>query len=154
MGDGERPTDERVIVAMGGARRRRAQRHASPAGERRAAAGCVALVGAGPGDPELLTLKAAKLVQRADAIVYDRLVAPAILALAPRAQKHYVGKARSRHAMPQEDINALIVQLARQGLRVVRLEEPWAKRRMLLCHTTQALEFTGVRALIEALTPG
>ena len=121
MGDGRQPPDEPVIVAMRGARAGRAESR-SNARDRRDADGCVALVGAGPGDPELLTLKAAKLIQRADAIVYDRLVAPAILALAPRAQKHYVGKARSRHAMPQESINALLVQLARQGLRVVRLK--------------------------------
>ena len=122
MGDGRQPPDEHVIVAIRAARGRREEADALRAGERRGAVGCVALVGAGPGDPELLTLKAAKLIQRADAIVYDRLVAPAILALAPRAQKHYVGKARSRHAMPQEAINALLVQLARQGLRVVRLK--------------------------------
>lgn len=85
--------------------------------------GSVALVGAGPGDPELLTLKALKLIQHADVIVYDRLVAPEILALAhPRSQHIYVGKARSRHTLPQRDISALLVRLARDGKRVVRLK--------------------------------
>jgi uroporphyrin-III C-methyltransferase/precorrin-2 dehydrogenase/sirohydrochlorin ferrochelatase len=93
------------------------------AAPRRAAAGSVALVGAGPGDPELLTLKALKLIQSADAIVYDRLVAPEILALAPRrSQRIYVGKQRSRHTLAQQDISALLVRLAREGKRVVRLK--------------------------------
>jgi uroporphyrin-III C-methyltransferase / precorrin-2 dehydrogenase / sirohydrochlorin ferrochelatase len=82
----------------------------------------VSLVGAGPGDPELLTLAAVRRIEAADAIVHDRLVAPSILALAPGAQKFYAGKARNLHALPQEEINALLVRLAREGRRVVRLK--------------------------------
>ena len=85
--------------------------------------GSVALVGAGPGDPELLTLRALKLIRRADVIVYDRLVAPEIVAMArSRAQRIYVGKQRSNHALAQEQIGALLVRLAREGKRVVRLK--------------------------------
>ena len=84
--------------------------------------GSVALVGAGPGDPDLLTVKAVALIKRADVIVHDRLVAPEILALAPRARRVYVGKSRSRHALAQSAINALLVELARCGQRVVRLK--------------------------------
>jgi len=86
-------------------------------------AGSVTLVGAGPGDPELLTLRAVRMIGRADAIVYDRLVAPEILALArPHAELFYVGKQRNRHTLPQDDINALLVRLAHEGKRVVRLK--------------------------------
>ena len=104
--------------------RTRARRTGSQGFPRRAGGGMgsVALVGAGPGDPELLTLKAVRLIEAADAIVHDRLVSSSILALAPRARKFYVGKARDRHALAQEDINALLVRLAFEGLRVVRLK--------------------------------
>lgn len=83
----------------------------------------VALVGAGPGDPDLLTLRAARLIGAADDIVYDQLVGDGILDLArAEAQRHYVGKQRDRHTLPQSQINALLVRLARMGRRVVRLK--------------------------------
>ena len=86
-------------------------------------AGKVWLVGAGPGDPDLLTLRAARLIMRARLIVHDGLVDPAILALArPEARLVSVAKRRSRHTMPQEEINALLVREALAGSEVVRLK--------------------------------
>ena len=85
--------------------------------------GEVALVGGGPGDPELLTFKAVRLLQRADVVVYDRLISNGVMDLARRdAHKIYVGKKASSHTLPQEDINQLLVDLAHQGKRVVRLK--------------------------------
>ena len=87
------------------------------------ARGIVSLVGAGPGAADLLTLRALQRLSDADVIVYDRLVSEAVLALArPEAERTFVGKARANHCMPQADINALLVRLARAGKRVVRLK--------------------------------
>lgn len=85
--------------------------------------GEVYLLGGGPGDPELLTLKALKLLQRADVVLYDNLVAPEIVAMArPDAARVYVGKKCSNHTLPQEEINALLVKFAQAGKKVARLK--------------------------------
>ncbi|GMA50641.1 hypothetical protein GCM10025857_19980 [Alicyclobacillus contaminans] len=85
--------------------------------------GCVYLVGAGPGDPGLLTVKGKRCLEQADAIVFDRLVSPRLLGYArPDAEWFDVGKAAAAHTLPQEEINALLVRLARAGKTVVRLK--------------------------------
>lgn len=85
--------------------------------------GRIFLVGAGPGDPELLTLKAARLLAAADVVVHDRLVGEGVLDLIrPDARRLYVGKRRSHHSVPQDEVNRLLVALAQQGLNVVRLK--------------------------------
>ncbi len=86
-------------------------------------AGKVWLVGAGPGDPDLLTVKAARLIGSADAIVYDHLVGEGVRALFPANARHiYVGKKAAKHTVPQEEINRLLVELAGEKLSVVRLK--------------------------------
>jgi uroporphyrin-III C-methyltransferase len=85
--------------------------------------GKVYLVGAGPGDPKLLTIKAAELIKDADVIIYDRLVGDAILTLtSEKAEKIYVGKRTGKHEIPQEKITELIIEKSWQGGKIVRLK--------------------------------
>ena len=85
--------------------------------------GRVYLVGAGPGDPELLTLRAVRLLQKAQVVVYDHLVSSAVLEfVSPTAQRIYAGKRRNEHTLRQEEINSLLISLANQGKQVVRLK--------------------------------
>jgi uroporphyrin-III C-methyltransferase len=85
--------------------------------------GCVFIVGAGPGDPGLMTVRGLDLLRRADVIVYDRLVNPKLLDEAPvDCRRIFAGKACGAHAMPQSEINALLIAEARHGQRVVRLK--------------------------------
>jgi uroporphyrin-III C-methyltransferase len=86
-------------------------------------AGIVHLVGAGPGDPELITVKGLRLLQQADVVVYDRLAPPPLLRqTSPQAEMIYAGKAPGHHALRQEQINALLIDRARKGKMVVRLK--------------------------------
>jgi len=92
-------------------------------GEPKAETGRVSLVGAGPGDPELLTLRAARALREADVIVYDKLVDPAVLDYARRdARRIFAGKSKGDHTLPQSEINALLVAEAKAGRHVVRLK--------------------------------
>ena len=86
-------------------------------------AGEVALIGAGPGDPDLLTLQAYRFIQQAEVVIYDRLVSEPIMALLPiNCEKIYVGKKQADHRVPQEAINQLLVDHAKREKRVVRLK--------------------------------
>src|ERR1039458_9154672 len=85
--------------------------------------GKVYLVGAGPGDPELITVKGRRLLQQAEVILYDHLAPAALLDLAPpTAERIYAGKKKSAHAFSQEEICAMLIERARRGLTVVRLK--------------------------------
>jgi uroporphyrinogen III methyltransferase/synthase len=109
----------RAIARVAGGVERGARPH-SPA--KRRGRGTVALVGAGPGDPGLITVRGLELLRRAHVVVYDRLVHPRVLAEAPRARRVFAGKASGHHPLPQEQINALLIMHAWRGLRVVRLK--------------------------------
>ncbi|RJG11131.1 uroporphyrinogen-III C-methyltransferase [Pseudomonas cavernicola] len=115
------PIAERMLAGQGAEAEKLLQAKLSGAAPK--VLGEVYLVGAGPGDPDLLTFRALRLMQQADVVLYDRLVAPAIIELCRRdAERVYVGKQRAEHALPQEQLNQQLVELAKQGKRVLRLK--------------------------------
>lgn len=117
------PIAEMVFAGRTGDARRAIREELASASNWTPSTGEVYLVGAGPGDPDLLTSRAIRLMQRADVVVHDRLVSDAVLRLARQdAPRIYAGKERSKHALPQENINQLLVRLAREGKRVLRLK--------------------------------
>lgn len=92
-------------------------------GKSQLAKGQVALVGSGPGDAELLTIRAVRFIEQAEIVIYDRLVSEEILALLPNdCEKYYVGKEQAKHCVPQEQINQLLVKHAKLGKKVLRLK--------------------------------
>ncbi len=99
------------------------ERGLAQADHERAPEGEVYLIGTGPGDPDLLTFRALRLMQNADVVVYDRLIGDTIVDLCRRdAERIFVGKSRDRHALPQAEINQLLIRLARAGKRAARLK--------------------------------
>lgn len=119
----EGPVAEQALAGRLGEARDRLQSAIDSADVRALSKGEVYLVGAGPGDPDLLTFRALRLLQKADVVLYDRLVSDQVLEMARRdADLVYVGKARDKHALPQDNINDLLVHYAQQGKKVCRLK--------------------------------
>ncbi len=117
------PAAEMVFAGQEAAAEREVESALSESFGGAARIGPVYLIGAGPGNPDLLTLRALRLIQQADVVLYDHLAASEIVGLARRdAQRVYVGKESGNHALPQEDLNQLLVSLAREGKCVVRLK--------------------------------
>ena len=117
------PIAEMIFAGRADAARRALRDELAAGADSFSMSGEVYLVGAGPGDPDLLTSRAIRLMQRADVVVHDRLVSEAVLRLARQdAPRIHAGKERSRHMLPQESINKLLVRLAKEGKRVLRLK--------------------------------
>lgn len=116
------PVGEMVLAGKEEEAARLVQRFIDNPGEAQQT-GEVYLIGAGPGDPDLMTFKAARLLQAADVVLYDRLVSPKVLDMARRdAERIYVGKRRTDHKVPQQEINQMLLELAQQGKCVARLK--------------------------------
>ncbi len=117
------PIGEMALSGRETAAQQALERAIEQGNERTSKVGEVYLVGGGPGDPDLLTFRALRLMQQADVVLYDRLVSPQVLELTRRdAERIYVGKNQANHALPQNEINRTLVRLAKEGKRVLRLK--------------------------------